>query len=1117
MTNYKLHRQDYPKPEPKDEHSSDSAQGGGAMAIGPRGVYVGGNVYGNIITGDIYNYFIDGTRFYMPEFTTAVKNFLYNYLGDEDNPVPFGGRDDAVAQLEQWRIRKDAQRMLLTAPAGRGKSALLVRWSTFLQKKQDLAVVFIPISIRFNTNQENDTFSLLATRLAHLYGKELPANWGNFSPSAWRRLVADYLQEPLPDGRDLLLIMDGLDEAPWQPGADLFPHQLPEQVRLVISARYRGGEESGPGPWLRQLGWDRFPQKTSTMELEALTQTGVRDVLEKMGCPLDGLGRNVDILAELHRLSEGDPLLVELYVKDLWQRRAEAIRLQPEDLRDIQPGYKGYFKKWWEEQEKLWGQNDPLEKGLVIDVLDALAIALGPLSLIDLRDLLPKQVSSRDVRRALHPLQRFVIGDGKKQGYVFSHPKLGIYFRDELEKDEQAIWQERFLSWGIQTLEDLRTQRMLPSKVSQYLMVYFGQHFEEAFHQNWEDRETLIQQFLQLVTWEWMQVSFVSTGTYKDFLQDIHRVWTCLQLTNTSLTQSNLNALYLGQEMLCAFCIASINSLVTNIPEKLLVALLHFGYWTENQTIAYIFQQPDIKKRAEALAMVTPYLTEKTKTNGWENIFFASRTLKDSLYRAEVLAIAAFHVMGETREVALKEIFTLAQDIKDEWDKAGVLASVASFKPTLVHDISNALDDEWSRVRVLSSLASFSPKEVMNSVLGIKETEGKAKVLTALAPYLPREVLKVSEQITHDGFLARILAALAPYTPEESLDTGWKIKDEGSFAEVIAAVAPYKPERALKALQEISYVGSKAMVLASIAENFPDLVFIEAKKLTDESFQVKVLAAVASFFPREILGIAPTIRAPEERAKILLNILPYLDTEECVTVLEEILAISRRLEDKDHQIELIVNIIPYFLEEDILTLLQEALSVAWSINDKNLLEELQKQYHDEVWVKSNPHLTNQEKMTAELIELVLPIAREEGDALILAAIIPDLHETLRQTIAKETLIAARQMDDGDETKLRVLESLATYLPEEIFEEATKIPYNNYRMELIVSLTPHLIILPKQQIYLNLKKALQYLCLRTRPQLLSDITSLVPIINALGSEKAIQDTWLAYETVSAWWP
>ena len=53
------------------------------------------------------------------------------------------------------------------------------------------------------------------------------------------------------------------------------------------------------------------------MALPIITPSGVADVLTRMGVPLDRLGANVDIVTELHRLSEGDPLLVRLHVDDL--------------------------------------------------------------------------------------------------------------------------------------------------------------------------------------------------------------------------------------------------------------------------------------------------------------------------------------------------------------------------------------------------------------------------------------------------------------------------------------------------------------------------------------------------------------------------------------------------------------------------------------------------------------------------------------------------------------------------------------------------------------------------------------------------------------------------------
>lgn len=496
-----------------------SAQGEGAIAVGPRGVYVGGDVYGDIYTGDVINYYVTGTQTFFPQFTVGIQNFLTNYLGTDKKPIPFGGRDQQLTQMDNWLNQKETQRLLLVAPAGRGKSALLVRWSQKLTKDGNLAVVFMPISLRFNTNREDNTFVILATRLAHFYGKQIPTSYANQSPQMWRGLVAEYLREPLPDGRQLLLILDGLDEAAWDVAADLLPLNLPVTTRVVASARYLGGEEQSPKPWLSRLGWDSLPGLVQTIELKKLSQAGVRDVLHKMGCPLDEMGRNVDIVAELYRLSEGDPLLVELYVKDLWDRRETVPRLKPEDLQSIQPGYKGYFDRWWEEQKRLWGKERPLQEQLVRAIRNLLTMAYGPLLLEDVQELLPETVMADSIliRDAITPLARFVVGDGQEQGYAFSHPKLADYFHEQLTRRDRAPWRARFLDWGTRTLADLRAERVQPYDVSQYLMLYYGRHLEEAN----ADVETM----LQLVSWEWMQVWHEKTRTYGGFLQDVDKVW----------------------------------------------------------------------------------------------------------------------------------------------------------------------------------------------------------------------------------------------------------------------------------------------------------------------------------------------------------------------------------------------------------------------------------------------------------------------------------------------------------------------------------------------------------------------------------------------------------------
>ena len=160
-------------------------------------------------------------------------------------------------------------------------------------------------------------------------------------------------------------------------------------------------------------------------------------------------------------MSEGDPLLVRLYVEDLWSRGVAANRLQPEDLEAIRPGLAGYFQRWWREQQILWGNTAPLREMAVQSVLNLLACALGPVTAGDLMQLAPEEsgLSTWTLQEALRPLDRFVIGDGREQGFVFSHPKLAIYFYGLLTPQERRKWDQRFLEWGAGAFATWRAER----------------------------------------------------------------------------------------------------------------------------------------------------------------------------------------------------------------------------------------------------------------------------------------------------------------------------------------------------------------------------------------------------------------------------------------------------------------------------------------------------------------------------------------------------------------------------------------------------------------------------------------------------------------------------------
>src|SRR2546421_56686 len=98
----------------RDEHQEREQQAEG-MAVSD---------FSTVVTA-----FTAGLRELPTDYAARVKNFLAEYLGSARHPVPFGGRVRDFESLDNWLADQEAPPyLLLAAPAGRGKSALLLRW-----------------------------------------------------------------------------------------------------------------------------------------------------------------------------------------------------------------------------------------------------------------------------------------------------------------------------------------------------------------------------------------------------------------------------------------------------------------------------------------------------------------------------------------------------------------------------------------------------------------------------------------------------------------------------------------------------------------------------------------------------------------------------------------------------------------------------------------------------------------------------------------------------------------------------------------------------------------------------------------------------------------------------
>src|SRR5579883_959455 len=1058
-----------------------------------------GTIVGNYNTITQHFHFYAGVPTLSTDYAHRIQNFLTEYLGTPGQPVPFGGRDADLARLDAWlEDPKAPPYALLAAPAGRGKSALLVQWTQRLLRRQDLAVVFFPISIRFRTNLATVAFASLVARLAALHGEPVPTS-PKTSVEVWRDLVHQYLSRPLPDGKRLVLVLDALDEAAWEVGPDLFPSVPPPRVHILVSARLLVGDADATA-WLCRLGWERL-EYAQTHEVQTLSQDGLVEVLKSMGAPLDQLGDQRAIIQELYRLTEGDPLLIRLYVEALWKQGENAPRLQPKDLSLLRPGLRGYFERWWEEQQKLWGKRTLLGKR-VEEVLNLLACALGPLSKEDLLYLASPQLklTSWTLEEALRPLHRLVLGDGRTMGYAFSHPRLaGYFFSERLTKGERQAVEQRYLQWGAQTVATLNASAKGPAQAPSYLLQYYGAHLERS--------RDGVPALLALVSQGWMRAWERFEGTYAGFLQDTARAWRAAEREDESAIVAGQRSPLLGAEVLCTLCQTSVNSLATNIPSALLVSLIRKRYWTEAQGVAYARQVADPQQRVWLLSELVPLLPEPLKTEGVQAALIAMQAIKDEESRVYVFS----KIAPQLPEEVLVQALEVLQSIKDEVHRAAALSALAlrlsgeQRLPVLEAALESlpAIMDEWGRAKVLSMFAPQLPERLLVRALemaqAIQNEGARSEVLSALAPWLPErlltQALKAVEAIETEWCRVKVLRVLAPQLSEgmlvQVLESLQAIKDKGHFADVLSALVPRVPEwelaQVLKAVESIETEWFRAKVLLALIPRLPEGELTQALKqaqaIQNEGARAEVFSALAPRLDRGLLAQAleamQAIKDVVPRAKALSALAPRLPEEQRLPVLEvtleaarvadderrvkvlsalvpqlsgglleAVLEIAQAIKDEERRVQVLNTLAPKLLEEQRLPVLTQALKTAQSIKDEEC--------RARVLSALAPQLS--EGLLEVALEAAQAIQNEECCVQVLSALAPRLPERLLAQALEAALDAAQAIED-DRACAYVLTEFSPWLSQRLLKRALEalpaIKDEGYRAEVLSVLAPWL--------------------------------------------------------------
>lgn len=664
-------------------------------------------------------------------FRRRIKRFVSAYLGTNDLPVPFGGRSAEIAELNEWLTDPQAPaNLLVAAEAGRGKTALLIRWLDQLDSTWPIA--FIPISIRYETSRPAIFFQAFAGRLAYLLKEALPTALGD-PAEFYKEKVGEYLERLEEQHERCLVVIDGLDEATgWRFDSDLVPSYPGSNLRVLVSARILAGDREERG-WLRRLDWDSSHDSVRVLRIPQLSANAIADVLRCTDPALRDLSTDKALIGDLQRLSGGDPLLLNYYIDDI-RRSVREGRLEELRLAESEAGFGAYFHDWLRRQDGIYQTTSAtFEEQVVKAILAVLACAIGPLTLRNLIGLVERLIGPDHIiaRDSIQPLERFVVGDGIDIGYALGHPKLRQFIREEYfgASDILSRAAQAFVDWGRDTIAALRTGAMRHEDVSPYLLQFHAQHlmlvgappdaYAEMVSSAWRK------------AWEADREGEGYLGLSNDV--DVARRALMASLADAPPKERTwLLAAALDATLLAA----SIRSLSAGIPAELLTVALRYDALAVGSALHFAMRR-EPEARLQAVAAVAGALPPARRRTVLEDAVAALSSIAEPAARSAAITDIAPLLPADL----LPEVFDVACNLKDERSRcralAGLVLHLDGDAQAEALDLALATPGEATRAELIASVGPQLPDTLLPQTIkaarALSILEARARALQGVA------------------------------------------------------------------------------------------------------------------------------------------------------------------------------------------------------------------------------------------------------------------------------------------------------------------------------------------------------------------------------------------------
>jgi tetratricopeptide (TPR) repeat protein len=339
------------------------------------------------------------------------------------------GRDGVYQELDRYVSTQAEGPLVVRAPAGSGKTALLAGWTTRARAEGRMIVGHFFAADRGLTSV-TEGLRLLLRQLGELAPGLAMAE---ADPDRLPGLLYDALKRWNEHSADrLVVVLDALEEADALPGAPPFPVPLPANISVLLSTRADDGSR-GAVPALGN--WTR---RATYLDLGPLDRKGLRNWLVATGDRLAGLAADPRFVSKLAAATAGFPLFTHYLLQDL-EAAADPEKALPAVPADGSPPN---FAEYVREQYGRLGRDRPDRAAQDLFSLVVVAPAPIPQRIVQERTGLTSlelQGLPWSVLRWLTVQQ--VSGTST---YAPAHPLLAREFRPML--GEQAINAQNFLA-----------------------------------------------------------------------------------------------------------------------------------------------------------------------------------------------------------------------------------------------------------------------------------------------------------------------------------------------------------------------------------------------------------------------------------------------------------------------------------------------------------------------------------------------------------------------------------------------------------------------------------------------------------------------------------------------